>query len=68
MSDTLTFSVPTVLMPSLSARSVSGRRRWRSVLVETLTEAEDLLDEAETDGHTERELVVQGGTFVVRWR
>jgi phosphoserine phosphatase len=66
MSETLLFNLPTVLIPALSDTDL---QRWRSTTVKSLTEAEDLLDTVESDGHRQRELIVSGSSaFVVRWR
>jgi hypothetical protein len=41
---------------------------WRTVDVPDLTAAERLLDHLEAQGVAERELVLKGETFQVRWR
>jgi hypothetical protein len=42
---------------------------WQSLTVSELLCAEELLDQAETAGFEERELIVLGNsTFLVRWR
>lgn len=42
---------------------------WQLTPVDSLTDAEELLDCLEAHGHAERELVVLGNSsFVVRWR
>lgn len=42
---------------------------WRSVVVGSLTAAEELLDRLEAAGFAEREVVIVGNaTYLVRWR
>lgn len=42
---------------------------WRTVVVEGLTAAEDLLDALQAAGYEELELIVRGpASFAVRWR
>jgi hypothetical protein len=66
MSETLTFNLATIEMPSLTFANLY---RWSSVLVGSLFEAEQLLDVIEADRYRERELIIQGArVFMVRWR
>jgi hypothetical protein len=66
MSETLTFNLATIEMPSLASLNPY---RWRSVLVDSLSEAEQLLDVIEADCYQEREVLIHGArAFIVRWR
>jgi hypothetical protein len=50
-------------------RPATPPHEWRAVTVGSLTAADELLDELEAAGFSERELVLVGTTmFLVRWR
>ena len=71
MSETLSFDVPTCIMPALNlaAAAAPDRPLWNSVVASSLTEAERLLDQSERQGYRERALVVcTPKLFLVRWR
>jgi hypothetical protein len=70
MTDTLTFNVPTQVMPALAAPRPrrQRRRRRREVVLFDLSAVEQFLDWLERKGHGGCELLIVGKNFVVRWR
>jgi hypothetical protein len=62
-TETLPSGIPGIPAPS------AQRTDWQLATVSALSDAEELLDVLESQGHTERELVVLGNScFAVRWR
>lgn len=74
LADTAHFSLDWLTAHELRPLDAGGRPvaavgDWRSVTVEGLSAAEDLLDALEAAGYEELELLVRGpAAFVVRWR
>jgi hypothetical protein len=73
MTDTLINDLPTEVLPTLAAALEAGpspgHRRWRSVIVTSLTDAEQVLDHNEAHGVLEQKLIILGESlFRVRWR
>ena len=65
MSDTKTFTVPTVpTTPALHR----PRRRWRSEAFTSLADVEARLDDLEAQGRRCRLVVRGAAAFVVKWR
>jgi hypothetical protein len=57
------------LSRALAAQAAEERLEWHSVAVSTLTEIEDLLDQAEVQGYREFEVTeLPSNEFLVRWR
>jgi hypothetical protein len=70
MTDTRTFKVLTQLMPTLPATTdtVQSGASLREKVFHDLRAVEEFLDWLEANGHADRELIVDGTAFVVRWR
>jgi hypothetical protein len=60
----------TGLTPVITSRKTADppKTRWIKTRLTTVTAVEQLLDQLEREGYTERELVIDENEFVVRWR
>ena len=67
MSDTKTFTVPTVLSAPALHRP-RPRSRWRSEAFTSLADVEARLDDLEAQGRRCRLVVRGAAAFVVKWR
>jgi len=69
VSETRTYSLQTLIMPSLSARPAGSRRsKPRKVILHDLGAVEQVLDFVQRKGGKDPHLDIAGTAFVVRWR
>lgn len=73
LADTAHYSLDWLTAPDLQPLGggphVTATGAWRTVVVEGLAAAEDLLDALQAAGYEELELLVRGpSSFAVRWR
>lgn len=66
MSETKIHTTLTAIVPPLNA--TGPKTRWYKATLTSLHAAEELLDQLESDGFSERMLSVIDDGFVVRWR
>jgi len=69
MNETRTYSIKTLVMPTIGSRPKPRRRGSRcKVILHDLLAAEQVLDFVERKGGTDTRLDIAGKAFVVRWR